>query len=345
LSQSLDELFAKLEKVFSKKKHLYIFLHDNPDPDAIASGWAFQYLVKKKFNINSTIVYGGIIARAENRTMVKLLKIPLVPFSQVKCTLRCSYALLDTQPNLGNNSLPDKIVPQIVIDHHPLINELSSDFCFVRTEIGATATILFEFMKYAGLDISTNLATALYYALSSETQDLGREANERDIKAYLDLFPKTNKKILSKIVHPKNSPKFLCFLAKGLNNACLRDHIAYSHLGVVPYPDYVHQIADLLLSCENIRWSLCTGWVEKTLYLSLRATNSRAKAGILVRKLVGKKGKAGGHDTMAGGKLSFSIDIDNSIRERVEQTINKRFLRYCNRGQTPTIKKFTEYEV
>ena len=344
MSQSLDELFAKLEKVFVKRKHLYIFLHDNPDPDAIASGWAFQYLVKKKFNVNSTIVYGGIIARAENRAMVKLLKIHLVPFAKIKCTLRYYYALLDTQPQVGNNSLPDKIVPQIVIDHHPLKEELNSEFCLITTGIGATATILFEFIKHAGLDISTNLATALYYALSSETQDLGREASERDIKAYVDLFPRTNKKILSKIVHPKNSSKFFCFLAKGLNNACLMNHIAYSHLGVIPYPDYVHQIADLLLSCENIRWSLCTGWVDKTLYLSLRATNSRAKAGILVRKLVGKKGKAGGHDTMAGGKLGFNIDIDNSLRERVEQTINKRFIRYCNRGQPHTVKKFIEYE-
>ena len=214
--QSLDELLLKLGEIFSKRKHLYIFLHDNPDPDAIASGWAFQYLVKKKFNINSTIVYGGIIARAENQAMVKLLKIPLVPCSQIKPTLKYYYALLDTQPKVGNNSLPDKIVPQLVIDHHPLKNEFNSDFTFIRTEIGATATILFELIEYLGLDISTNLATALYYALSSETQDLGREASERDVKAYLNLFPKTNKKILSKIVHPKNSPEFFLFSGKGV---------------------------------------------------------------------------------------------------------------------------------
>lgn len=38
MPESLDELFVKLGKIFNKKKYLYIFLHDNPDPDAIASG-------------------------------------------------------------------------------------------------------------------------------------------------------------------------------------------------------------------------------------------------------------------------------------------------------------------
>lgn len=283
-------------------------------------------MVKKKFNINSTIVYAGIIARAENNAMVKLLNIPLVPFSKIKCSSRYYYALLDTQPEAGNNSLPDNITPEIVIAHHALKNKLSSEFTLIRTGIGATATIIFELIRYVNLEISANLATAMYYALSSETKDLGREAGERDMKAYLDLFPKTNKKILSKIIHPKNSPEFFYFLAKGLNNACSRKHIAYSHLGIVPYPDYLHQIADLLLTCKNIRWSLCTGWVDSTLYLSLRATNSRAKAGLLVRKLVGKKGKAGGHDTMAGGKLQLNIDIDDVMRKRIEQTVTNRFL-------------------
>ncbi|MBU6283988.1 phosphoesterase, partial [bacterium] len=54
-----------------------ILPHDNPDPDALASAAALQYLLSEIAEVDSVIALGGIIGRAENRAMVKYLNIKL----------------------------------------------------------------------------------------------------------------------------------------------------------------------------------------------------------------------------------------------------------------------------
>lgn len=76
----------RLEKLkgMVKGKRVLILIHNNPDPDAIAAGWALSYLLKKKFAVNSRIVYGGRITRPENRTMIHRLGIGIRPLESVK---------------------------------------------------------------------------------------------------------------------------------------------------------------------------------------------------------------------------------------------------------------------
>ena len=344
MSENKELKTEALRKILRRNRKVIIFLHDNPDPDAIASGWALQYLLKKKFYVQSIIVYGGIIARAENKAMVSHLNIKLVKASQIKLRPDYIYAIIDSQPGTGNNSFPDTIIPHIVIDHHPLKANYEIPFIDIRTKIGATVTIIYEYLKEANLPISKFLATALFYGISSETQDLGRETSEIDEKTYLELFPLASRNIISRIRHPKNHKEYFSVLARGLNNAFIDDNMGYCHLGSISSPDYIHQIADLLLTCENIRWSMCTGWYEDSLFLSMRATNSRAKAGVLVRKLVGSYGQAGGHDTMAGGKLAYNGTPTPDAQRSMEDLLTRRFIRYCGYNKPEQFSRLIEQE-
>jgi nanoRNase/pAp phosphatase (c-di-AMP/oligoRNAs hydrolase) len=45
---------------------LLILTHNNPDPDAIASAVALNFLLANKLGVESHIAYEGIIGRAEN---------------------------------------------------------------------------------------------------------------------------------------------------------------------------------------------------------------------------------------------------------------------------------------
>jgi nanoRNase/pAp phosphatase (c-di-AMP/oligoRNAs hydrolase) len=339
LREDLDKKIAALDDLASKKRNAVIFLHDNPDPDAIASGWALHHFFKKRYNLHSIITYGGLIARAENASMVKFLKIPLTPFSEVNINSSDLIALVDTQPRIGNNSLPRKVVPHVVVDHHPRRMKMRVAFEDIKTEYGASVTILYEYFMHTKIEIPHLLATAIFYALSAETQDLGREASDSDQKAYMELFKVANKKILSNISHPRYNREYYTILVRGLKKALISKHISVAHLGDVPFPDYIHQIADILLTCENVRWSLCSGWYRNVLYMSLRASNPRAKAGILVRKLIGSMGKAGGHDMMAGGKLEYLGDINPEMRIDIEGLITKRFALYCGRDRNPVFQR------
>src|SRR5262245_6948070 len=112
-------VLANLLPVLDRPGPLLILPHDNPDPDAMASAAALKYLAHKVLEKPAHIALGGIVGRAENRAMRTYLNIDLVPVSEVRFDGGVQVALVDTQPGRPNNSLPDGIVPCVVIDHHP----------------------------------------------------------------------------------------------------------------------------------------------------------------------------------------------------------------------------------
>lgn len=311
--------------VFEGFKRPLILTHDNPDPDSISSAIALKFLLYKVMGIKSKVAYGGIIGRAENRAMVRLLKLRMYPLSKIRIKHYDAVALVDTQPDTGYHSLPKGVPLTLVIDHHPLRKTTKAKHIDVRPNIGATATILTEYLLKSELEIPVNIATALYYGISSETQALGREASKDDIKAYLALFPKINNRLLSKIEHPKLPREYFDILKKAIQNAKSYRNIMWSSLGDVDTPDFVAQIADKLLMHERIAWSLSMGRFDEQLWISLRTTNVKAKAGKLVKRLVGKMGKSGGHDMVAGGQVDCK-GMSVYGYEELEKNIVRRLL-------------------
>jgi len=192
----------KLEKLgpTAAGKTILILTHNNPDPDAIAASWALHFLLKTKFKARPRVAYGGIITRAENRAMVRLLKIKMQPLDKVNLHRFEIFALVDTQPGTGNNSLPSRRHASIIIDHHsPRRASSGAAFTDIRPHYGSSSTILIEYLIEAGLPIRKGLATALYYGLKTDTQDLGRNGTEADYKAAIALYPDVQLKRLSQI--------------------------------------------------------------------------------------------------------------------------------------------------
>ncbi len=181
VGKNTKENLKILDRVLKGCRRFYIFLHDNPDPDCIASGQALKILLKEKFGINSTILYGGIVGRAENVALIQRCKIHLTPVEKVNLRKIRYCCLLDTQPQSGNNSLPKFIEPDLVIDHHPRKRSTKAKLIDIRPLYGATTTILIEYLKAADIKITSNLATSLSYAILSETEFVGRETTGKDI--------------------------------------------------------------------------------------------------------------------------------------------------------------------
>src|SRR5687768_3275719 len=156
---------------------IVILPHDNPDPDALASAATLRYLLQQLARRDAVIAQGGIVGRAENRAMLTYLNIELVGVAEIDFEGDTQIALVDTQPGRANNSLPEGITPAVVIDHHPAYDEYSGvGFLDLRSDYGATSTILSEYLRDARVPIDPKVATALFYGIAAETQDLGREA-------------------------------------------------------------------------------------------------------------------------------------------------------------------------
>ncbi len=328
--KKLAEL-TKLLQASAPSGRWLILTHDNPDPDSIASAAALNKLLKKRFKKRATTAYGGIIGRAENQEMVKTLGIRLSHVRHLNWKNYNHFALVDTQPGTGNNQLPNDRVPDLVFDHHPVRREsLKAPFFDIRTEYGATATMLTEYLLASGIEITKRNATGLVYAIRSETQDFGREYATADRAIYDYLHPLADIRALARIRSPGLPVSYYQNLCTALQDLKSVGTLIVSHLGTVVQPDIVPEVADLMVRMKGKTWSLCTGVFEDRMYLSIRTTNPRADAGRLMRRLLGRRGKGGGHGMTAGGWIPISSQnledtrvLHDSIATRLAKYLKK----------------------
>ena len=316
----------QLDRVLSEHKTLLVVTHDYPDPDALASALLLTHLARKRHGMRTKIAYGGLIMRAENRAMVKQLRMKLTEAARIRWSRYRCIALVDTQPKFGNHSLPAEVTPSIVLDHHPRAGATSVLFEDVRLDASSTTAILLKYLEAADLELTTDLATAVAYAIRTETQDLAREASLEDIRTYLSVYAKASKRKLARILNPKLPRTYFVLLQTALQNARIFRNLSYVHLGDVESPEFVALVADLLLRQERISWVVVTGRFQQQLHISMRCSHVRSHAGRMLKQIIGKRGSAGGHVTMAGGQIRLHPE-QNGSWEEIEAYVIRRFLK------------------
>jgi nanoRNase/pAp phosphatase (c-di-AMP/oligoRNAs hydrolase) len=315
---------GSLLQVLDRPGPLIILPHDNPDPDALASAAALKFLVARLLKKEAHIALGGIVGRAENRAMLTYLNIALVPVSDVSFDGATQVALVDTQPGRPNNSLPDGIVPTAVIDHHPAYAQYPGvPVLDLRDAYGATSTILTEYLQESKLVPESKIATALFYGISAETQDLGREATPADVDAAHFLYGYANKRRLAKIENARVPREYFRVFRQAIESATLYDTVVVSLLGEVQYPDMVAEVADFLLRLDQVTWAVAVGTFESCLHVSVRTTDRDVNAGDLLQRVLGSK-SAGGHDQIAGGRVV--VGDDPMTRAAAAATVRDRLL-------------------
>jgi nanoRNase/pAp phosphatase (c-di-AMP/oligoRNAs hydrolase) len=295
---------AELLKSGDKTGRVLILMHDNPDPDSLASSWGLQYLLKELAGRESTLAYSGIIGRAENRAMVKHLGIHLCPLSAINWDDYSDVAMVDTQPLTGNNSLPEGRNPTMVIDHHPLRPATRKvPYYEVRPDYNVTASIIIEFVIASRLEISLRLATAFFYAIKSETEGLGREVGAVEARLQHYLYPKIDQKLLARIENARVPREYFKVIHSALEQSQIFGDVVIALVENVSNPDIIAEVADLLMRLEKARWSFCFGTFNGDILVSARTADRHNDAGQLMRKAFSDWGTAGGHEMMAGAKI------------------------------------------
>jgi nanoRNase/pAp phosphatase (c-di-AMP/oligoRNAs hydrolase) len=316
----LDLLFEALGDADA----ILILPHNDPDPDAIASAVALRHLLMQALNVESTIVYQGIVGRAENRALVRYLGRPLRPLTDVDLAGEAPIALVDTQPGAGNNALPAGSEVTIVIDHHTWREPAArAEYVDVRPEAGATSTILTEYLQEAGLEPEPPLATALFYGIKADTRGLSRGAGPADTAAYLYLQPLVDTQALAQIEHAQVPASYFKSFGATLQAARVYAGVVVAYVGPMAYPDLTAEMARLLLRLEKSRWVICMGVHQKVMILSVRTQSPTGGAEELVQAIVGDEGTAGGHGPMAGGQ----VPLKGRDPEQVVHLLRQRVLR------------------
>jgi len=306
---------------------LLILTHDYPDPDALAGAFALHHLAENFYGIRTRISYGGIIGRMENRAMASMLRMPIHKLKPSDLKKFENVALIDTQPNFGNNSFPKNRRASIVIDQHPSVVKPLADLAIVDPETGATCVILAQALLLLGVEIPVRVATALAYGILSDTLNLYRAKRPDIIQTYMEILPYCDMRILARIQNPSRSRRFFTTLGKGIWNAEVRQKLILSHLGAVENPDLVSQVADFLLTYKGIDWSLTTGRYNNKLYVSLRVSKPTVDACDILRDVFVHRGKAGGHDTIAGGSFEVGKNPSEDQWREAEVGLGVRLLK------------------
>ena len=324
---SARQLLEYLETRRGRLSPLLIVPHDHPDPDALASAYGLYHLAQRVFDIDARIVYGGIVTRAENRAMVKLLRIPIHKVRPADWKRHRHVALVDTQPRFRNHSFPRNRRATIVIDQHLPAEPPVADLALVDTGCGATCVILAQALQLAAVELPARLATAIAYGILSDTQDLYRATRPDVVQTYLDVLHRCDMRMLAEIQNPRRSRRFFTTLGRGIQDAHAYRRVIVSHLGQVTGPAAVAQVADFLITYERVNWSFCTGRFKGSLYLSLRAARSNGQAGDVLRDIVDSPDQAGGHGGVAGGRVGVGNEAGDEAWRRLEEKLQVRLAR------------------
>lgn len=320
------KLLAFLSTHRNRLSPLLILTHDFPDPDALASAWGLHHLAKT-FGIETRVVYGGVISRAENRAMVTLLKIPIRRLKPTDLKQHTRVALVDTQPRFENNPFPANRRATIVIDQHHPVEEVSAELALVDTECGATCVIVAQALLLQGIEIPVKLATAIAYGILSDTLDLYRVSRADVIQTYLQVLHRCDMRTLAEIQNPPRSRHFFTTLGRSIQAAVAYNRVMVAHLGTVSSPEDVALVADFLLTYEHAAWSFCTGRSRGNLYLSLRTGIPNAQASDVLRAVVNDPDEAGGHGGVAGGRMNVGLTATEEQWDALERMLQAKLAR------------------
>ncbi len=291
----------------------------NADPDAIASAMAVKRLLWRKVS-SVTISNINIIKRPDNIAMVRLLGVDLVPLKDIVKDSFNRFVIVDSQPN--HNEVFTEYPPHVIIDHHPDTG-VSAPFVDIRPKYGATATIMTEYLRAAKIKPSSKLATGLFYAIKTDTDNFVRQTLIEDVRAFQFLYRHSNLHLINKIEQSELTIDFLKYFKIALDNKRVRKGHMFAYLGPVVNPDICVIIADFFMKISSVNWSIVSGVYSKKLIIVFRNDGLRKHAGKVAKLSFGQIGSAGGHKSMARAEIPFA-----DLKEVVDYKDDKKLLRW-----------------
>lgn len=244
----------------------------------------------------------------------------LVSFAEVDLDHYNRIVIVDSQPDHSEHMA--QLKPDVIIDHHPVTNDKAS-FSDIRSNYGATASILTEYIRAARIKPSVKLATGLFHAIKTDTDDFKRQTLIEDIRAFQYVFRYANIHLARKIEQADLRLEFLKYFKNALQSMRIRKDRVFVHLGAVVNPDICVIIADFFMRINSVTWSIVSGSCDKKLVVIFRNDGIRRNAGKVAKESFGQFGSAGGHKNMARAEVALS-DLKGLVDYRDE----KRFLRW-----------------
>jgi len=283
------------QRYFSDADRVLIMLHNDPDPDALASGLALRNLLRRTKTTAIIAAMQGV-TRPENLRMVNLLDLHVEAIAPASLKEFDRVAMVDVQPHYFGD-LVDRV--DLVVDHHPAQPGYTAVFKDIRPEYGSTSTILTEHLRAVDVNISERTATAMLYAIKSDTLFFNRQTNRVDLEAFSYLYPLADAQLIRKMEGAEITRERLEHVLKAYQGGTLEAQVFCAFIGPLPREDFIPYVADFFLQLEDVKWTIIAGIVHDSLVISVRNLGYTKNAGEFVRRYFAEVGSAGGHRAMA----------------------------------------------
>lgn len=321
---------ANLEKYHT----IVIQMHDNPDADAVGSGFSLYEFFKEKGK-EVHLVYGGTnrIKKSNMRMLIEELDIPVKYMKDRQAMQEAGIGVpellltVDCQYGEGNVTMFDAQNVAIV-DHHST-GKISDDMAEIRSHIVSCSTVCYDMLRAEGYDVNANraVATALYYGMFMDSNEFSeiRHPIERDMIDFL----KVDRKLIKKLVHSN-------FTMQELETAAIA-MIRYSYdenrrLSIVKSkpcdPNILGLVGDMVLQVDSIDVCIIFNECNGGYKLSVRSCEAEVAANDLAAYLTEGIGNGGGHPDKAGGFIHekrYKEEYDDTL---IESYIFKRVEQY-----------------
>lgn len=308
-------------------QNITIQCHDNPDADAIASGYAlYEYFKSQGKEVR--LIYGGrnVIRKSNLVMMVKELEIPIEHIHHMAGEeIPDLLVTVDCQYGEGNVAVfPAKTVA--VIDHHRVSRKLP-ELHEVRSNLGACATLLWSMLRDEGYDVNANerLATALYYGLYTDTGRLEEIYHTLDMElrdgARFDAI------LITKLRNANISIEELETAGAALLRCDYNEKYRFAVVKSGPCdPNLLGIISDLVLEVDAVDVCLVFSVLPTSVKISVRSCIEEVPANELAASICKGVGSGGGHLVKAGGYLQMGL-------------LTKGYVSYCRRlGTEPRME-------
>lgn len=326
--RSTDRLVEVLEA--GGEGEVAVFTHDDPDPDAIASGMG-MIRICEALGLDAKLYHGGGLNRLQNRFFARLVKAPLLRVEPEDAALVVQGAsrvvLVDAGRPGVHNTLPEETVPNVVLDHHSTNSEVcAADYCDVRPGVGSTSTMVTLHLQELEVVPGPALAAALLFGIRTDTDHLRRNAGPADMRASAYLASLADQDLLDLVESPPISSDVMDVIGRGISaRSRAGDHIL-TWCGQVGSSDDLVHVADFLLSEEDVAAVFVFGRVGDRVLVSARSVAGGPHVGDIVKAALGDIGSGGGHRTMAGGSLDLVLGVDLDVDLWVAEDLFPAFL-------------------
>ena len=296
LSRSMTRArVQQYQRYFADADKVLILLHNEPDPDALASGLALRNLLRRT---KTTAIIGAIqgVTRPENLRMANMLDIHVERITPAQFAEFDRIATVDVQPHYFAGIL-DRV--DLVVDHHPEQTGYSAAYKDIRADYGSTSTILTEHLRAVDVNISERTATAMLYAIKSDTLFFARHTNRVDLEAFTFLYPLADAALIRKMEGAEITLDRLEYVTRASQGGIMKEQVFSAFIGEAPREDFVPYTADFFLQLEDVKWTIIAGVVAGSLIISVRNLGYSRNAGEFVKRWFADIGSAGGHRAMA----------------------------------------------